>query len=343
MAAGNLYRRGKTWWGRITVAGIEYRESLHTRDRAEARQRLEQWREEVGRAKFYGASRLTWKAAVLHYVEDVMPAAVAAKTGKRYLVSFRQVEPHLEQYFLDQIGPRQIGALIFARRREGVTNATINRDLTAISRVMAAGLGKGANEHNPAKDYDRSMNREKRDPIDLPTWDEVAAAIAKAPTPLWGRIMDFASKSGMREDEILTLAKRRYDRARKALSLNRTKGMRLRVIPLSGPLLGEALPILEAAMERDQELVFGRPGDTALRNFPSRYASWRKKHGVKFRFHDLRHLFAVTYLQRGGNIYDLQRILGHGSIKTTEIYLDCLTPEERRAAMTGTAHFAAQP
>lgn len=341
--AGNLYRRGKTWWGRITVAGIEYRESLHTRNRAEARKRLEDWREEVGRAKFYGASRLTWKAAALHYVEEVMPTGVSESTGKRYKVSLRQVEPHLEPYFLDQIGPRQIGQLIAARRREGATNATINRDLTAVSRVMAAGLGKGASDHNPAKDYDRSMNREKREPIDLPTWGEVAEAIKKAPTPLWGQIMDYASKTGMRENEILTLAKRRYDRDRKAVTLNRTKGLRLRVVPLSGPLLGDAAPIMEVAMERGQELVFGRPKDTALKNFPSRYAAWRRKHGVKFRFHDLRHLFAVTYLQRGGNIYDLQRILGHSSIKTTELYLNYLTPEERRAAMMGPAQIPAQP
>lgn len=117
---------------------------------------------------------------------------------------------------------------------------------------------------------------------------------------------------------------------------------RLRVIPLTGPLLEEAVPILKAAMARGQELIFGRETDTLLKKFPSRYAAWRKKNGVSFRFHDLRHLFAVTYLQRGGNIYDLQRILGHRSIKTTELYLEYLTPEERRVAVSGSAQISAQ-
>lgn len=338
--AGNLYRRGQTWWGRITVARKEYRGSLHTRNRVEAVKRLEKWREEVGRAKFYGAQRLTWDAAVLNYTEGDM-AAVAASTAKRYLVSFRQVRQHLEQYHLDEIGPRQITELVKARRADGATNATINRDLTAVSRVMAAGLGKGANDHNPAKDYDRSLNRERREPIDLPTWAEVAAAIEKAPTVLWGQIMDYASKTGMRENEILTLEKRRVELQRRAVTLHRTKGKRLRVVPLSGPVLEDAIPILEAAMKRGHDLVFGRAGHAELKNFPSRFAVWRRKHGIRFRFHDLRHLFAVTYLQRGGNIYDLQRILGHASIKTTELYLDYLTPEERRAAMMGTAQIPA--
>lgn len=341
MAGNNLYKRGKVFWARVQVAGKEYRGSLQTSNRAEALRRVEKFKEDAGRAKFYGAQRMTWKEAVTHYATNVMPAAVRDGTAKRYKVSFRVIEKHLEQYHLDEIGPRQITALIAARRKEGATNATINRDLTAISRVMAAGLGEGANIHNPAKDYDRSLNREKRDPIDLPSWDEVAAAIKLAPTPLWGQIMDFASKSGMREGEILALEKRRVDLPRRAITLTKTKGRRLRVLPLTGPLLADTVPILEAAMVRGETLVFGHKKDKELKNFPSRYAAWRAKHGISFRFHDLRHLFAVTYLTRSGNIYDLQRILGHGSIKTTEIYLDYLTPEERRAAM-GTAQNPAQ-
>jgi integrase len=41
---------------------------------------------------------------------------------------------------------------------------------------------------------------------------------------------------------------------------------------------------------------------------------------------------AVDYLRDGGSIYDLQQILGHASIKTTEIYLAFLTPAEQRVS-----------
>lgn len=338
--AGNIYKRGKVYWARIVVAGREYRGSLQTASRAEALKKLGDFRKRHGRAKHTG-TRLTWTEASVHYMGAVLPTAVSANTGKRYKVSLNSVKPHLERYHVDEIGPMQISELIAARRLDGAKNATINRDLTAVSRVLSAAISVGATEQNAARDYDRRTNRERRDPIELPTWDEVAAAIEKAPTPLWARIMDFASKSGMRENEILTLEKKRVDLARGAVTLHRTKGRRLRAVPLTGPLLEDAVPILRAAMDRKQELVFGRPGERELKNFPSRYAAWRRKHGIGFRFHDLRHLFAVTYLQRGGNIYDLQRILGHGSIKTTEVYLDYLTPAERRGAM-GSAHNQAQ-
>jgi len=38
------------------------------------------------------------------------------------------------------------------------------------------------------------------------------------------------------------------------------------------------------------------------------------------RFHDLRHTFASHFMMNGGNIYTLQKILGHSDIKTTMIY-----------------------
>ncbi|KUR78516.1 site-specific integrase [Novosphingobium sp. Fuku2-ISO-50] len=63
--------------------------------------------------------------------------------------------------------------------------------------------------------------------------------------------------------------------------------------------------------------------------------SQQKPDFVRFRFHDLRHLFAVRYLQSGGSIYILQGIMGHGSVKTTEIYLAYLTPDQQQSAKLG--------
>ena len=40
--------------------------------------------------------------------------------------------------------------------------------------------------------------------------------------------------------------------------------------------------------------------------------------------HKLRHTFSVNYLESGGDLRTLQKILGHSSLKTTSIYLDLL-------------------
>jgi integrase len=46
----------------------------------------------------------------------------------------------------------------------------------------------------------------------------------------------------------------------------------------------------------------------------------------QFRFHDLRHTFASHFMMNGGNIYDLQKILGHTSLEMTQRYAH-LAPE----------------
>jgi site-specific recombinase XerD len=47
--------------------------------------------------------------------------------------------------------------------------------------------------------------------------------------------------------------------------------------------------------------------------------------------HKLRHTFARTWLERGGDIYSLSRLLGHSSVKITEIYLEDFKSRQARA------------
>jgi integrase/recombinase XerD len=92
----------------------------------------------------------------------------------------------------------------------------------------------------------------------------------------------------------------------------------------------------------EKPYLFWHSDGETYKNFASQFAaiikrtaSWACENGVgfhPFRFHDLRHLHAVQWLKDGRSIYDLQARLGHTSIKTTEIYLKYLTPEEGRIA-----------
>ena len=50
---------------------------------------------------------------------------------------------------------------------------------------------------------------------------------------------------------------------------------------------------------------------------------YNHKRGVNTtRIHSFRHYFAKQYIQNGGNILKLQRILGHSSIQITQKYVD---------------------
>lgn len=61
-----------------------------------------------------------------------------------------------------------------------------------------------------------------------------------------------------------------------------------------------------------------------------RLAKWGNIEGVRCSAHTCRHTFATNYLRNGGDIYRLSILMGHSSVKITEIYLKSFRAEEAR-------------
>lgn len=342
----NLYRRGGVWWLRATIAGKEYRESLQTHDVAAARRLRDKRIEEIKAARQHGEQRKTWLEAVLawgeHEADQISPS-----TARRYAVSLAMVEDHLAKYTIDKIDGKAIVALIAARRAEGASPATVRRDLTAISRVLTFAEAMEWREGNPTLSKRRIL-KERRDPIVLPTAADIEAVIAAA-SRRFGGLIRAAWLTGCRQDELVHATWRGFDAKAKKLEVI-GKGNKRRTISLSD---AASAHLSAQPVTLGSELIFCREDGepfaqaasdfTHLRRTVVARAKKNKTQFQRFRFHDLRHLFAVEELRRGVSIYDVQQHLGHTSVKTTEIYLDFLTPEQQAAAKKASAQNPAQP
>lgn len=339
----HLYKRGETWWGRIQVRGREIRRSLQTRDRAEAKRRLKDMLADAEHYRWHGHNRHSYHDAVHRWTEEHLSQAVKPGTAARYLVSARQLDETFLGLYLDQINRRKIADFVSRRRKEGATNATIRRDLTALSRILACAIAWGWMETNPAKEYDRSIIREFRDPIVPPSAEDVARLIRGAPGNL-AQLLECLDRTGMRLAEAATMEWSQVDLVRNEILLPKTKTNRPRVIPLNDPLVAPAVGTLVGTPRRLRcPWVFwhsdGQPYRRAANQINMTTKRLLRPETPKkdrisrhFRAHDLRHGFGVRYLQGGGSIYALQKILGHSSIQTTEAYVAYLDAESAQKA-----------
>lgn len=333
----NLYWRGATIWGRLKVAGVEHRGSLRTDNVAEARLRFDAWRIQVERAVFGTKDSPSFKAAVVRWAREVLPGAVKPAVMRRYLTSIQMLTPVFGELRVSEITERMISQYI-STRAGLVTNATIRRDITALSKLLSACIIWGWLDRNPARNYDRSIIKERRRTLTLPTDDEIEFVLRLAPGPMVA-ILRFLAATGMRENEAVTLEPKDVDRAGRKITLVRTKSSRPRTLNWKTPG-GDAGAILDE-IEGSGGVLFPNRDGTSYANIASNFGKVMRDavrraddEGVTFRrwrAHDLRHRFAVRWLQAGGDIYRLSRHMGHTSVKTTEIYLEHLTDDEHDA------------
>ena len=122
--------------------------------------------------------------------------------------------------------------------------------------------------------------------------------------------------------ELLSLRVVDYDPKRKLLWIREGKGAKDRRVPLQSGLEKLLIQYLEN-YEPTEYVIEGQFGGKYSSNSVSRIL-WRaaKNAGIqkKVHAHMLRHSYATHLLEQGVDLRNIQTLLGHSSIKTTEIY-----------------------
>ncbi len=136
-------------------------------------------------------------------------------------------------------------------------------------------------------------------------------------TPAYLRdVITFAIHSGCRRGEILSLRwKVNIDMHRRIVTVQASKNGNKKTIPMS-----ETLHRLLQRMSKVKH-ISGRVFPVEALALKDAFERAARKAGLKdFRFHDLRHTFATRLVQHGVDLYTVQKLMGHKSIRTTERY-----------------------
>ena len=260
------------------------------------------------------------------YFKDFVPVFLelhgkfqSLKMQESYRSSLGHLIPVFGRYRLSRISRIMVQTYMTDRKREGASNATVNREVASLKSILARAVDWEYLEQNPL----HGLKFLKEAPIhESYLTDEEAKRLIAVSPPYLRDIIIFALATGMRRSEIFNLRWEdvTLDERFSYGSINVVgKGEKRRNLRMNRTVYEL---MIRKRREGKNKHVFPSPktGEKLVHVDKSFKAALNKAGITNFRFHDLRHTAASWMVQGGADIYAVQNILGHSHIKTTQRY-----------------------
>ena len=280
---------------------------------------------------------------LFHWFQETY-ASVRQEPGTRFRekqIADDYLIPYFGERDVSRISRADIEGYLRGLMKKGKQKAaTINKHHQVIHKVFAWALKQGLSSRNPAFGLAKLPMKDSVYSADYKFLEagDLLKALANVRTlyPKEFPVIYAAATSGMRIGELCALQRRDLlDSSSNPVIVVRrtycrviqdfkdsTKGKNARVVPVGDQLL-EVLKPLCLAKKPDDLLFFGSK-EAAIMAWKNLYKKWRraqKQSGLNPRcFHALRHTYATQFVTNGGNLFALQRILGHSNAKITDKY-----------------------
>src|SRR5208282_6302567 len=295
-----LYRRkdSRFWWiGLVLKDGRRVCQSTGCVNRTEAESYLVRLKNEAIEAKQQGILGIfVWQQAVLRYLEEFADKR-SLSDDKDHL---KKLDPYLRSLKLDAIDMTALQPFIRDRKvKDGVSNATINRALEVVRRILNVAHQdwrwlKWVPKIRMLKEHRRRVRFLRREEA-----DRLIEALPSHMKP----IVEFALATGCRAGEILGLEWSRVDLTRRVAWLDHgaTKSGDGRGIPLNA----DAVAALEFTRGQHPRWCFTFAGKR-IQQSSTAWGLAKQRAGIEdFRFHDLRHTWASWHVQSGTSLQEL--------------------------------------
>jgi len=227
---------------------------------------------------------------------------------------------------LAKIGVLLIEDFIGKRFDDRVKRSTINRDLACLKKMFNKAIDWGYTTSNPVKKIKLFSEEEyRRDRI---LSNEEEKRLYREAAPHLKPILTCALMTAMRRSEILTLKWENVDLENRQITIKAAsaKSGKKRLIPINDTLREELKRLKEMSNEIS-EFVFLYKGLKTekfrpLKSVQKAFVRACQRANIKdLVFHDLRRTAASRLIKKGADPISVKKILGHASLKTSEIYL----------------------
>jgi len=313
------------WFYDFTINKIRYR-SVGGATKTQALRAQEKVRNEVLDGT-YNIKRQANNPLIENFAETYLERRQHIRSRSRDELSVRTLLAYFKGKTLQSIDASNIEDYISYRRKAGVTNATINRELSCLKRMYNLAIKWGETRTNPVKDVD--MLEEPAGRTRYLTEEEARKLIENANDFLKSIIIT-ALNTGMRLQEILKLTWNRVHlegSIEPNIEIDQTKNNQKRFIPLNDDLI----EVFKSLKGNHSEYVFIGLRGNPLQSVKKPFATALSKAGItNFKFHDLRHTFASHFVMNGGNLFALKEILGHSSLKMVLRYAHLASAHKRK-------------
>lgn len=169
-----------------------------------------------------------------------------------------------------------------------------------------------------------SFKKEKTLP-EILNEEEVKRLINAPRSPKHQLILAIAYSAGLRVSEVVKVQLSDIDMERSVIQIKQSKGRKDRIVVLSSRLKTEITNFLHNRKAESKWLfptAMNSSRHLSIRTAEKVFENAKKDCGIqkKVSFHSLRHAFATHLLEKGIDIRVIQTLLGHESVRTTQIY-----------------------
>lgn len=230
--------------------------------------------------------------------------------------------PRFGRTYMDEITRQDIQKMHHDRRAAGAAPGSANRLLIMMRYIfnLAIKWEVPGIKVNPCKGVPLMEENNKMERyLSVEEAQRLYESVCKSENTMLKYIVPMLILTGARKREVLDAKWQDFDFSRRIWRIPMSKSGKARHVPLS-----DGAMTLLSTMPRKPGCAWAFANPETSKPYVSIFYAWntaRKNAGLSdVRMHDLRHSFASLLINSGRTLYEVQHILGHTQVKTTQRY-----------------------